>query len=172
MSRVRIRPFRPEDAAAMYEVHRRAFDGRLDEPRIAARLHAAGKDPVSLVAVTGDAVVGHVVFSPVTLDGPGADFTMVGLGPVGVLPEHQGEGIGSRLIREGLTACRSAGYDAAVVLGHPAYYRRFGFERAGKSGLGNEYGVDDEFLVVSLRGSLMGAQATVRYQPEFGDTGA
>lgn len=89
-----------------------------------------------------------------------------------MLPEHQGEGIGSRLIREGLSACRSAGYDAAVVLGHPAYYQRFGFERAGKSGLANEYGVDDEFMVVSLRGSLMGAQATVRYQPEFGDTGA
>lgn len=156
----------------MYEVHRRAFDGRLDEPRIAARLHAAGKDPVSLVAVVGAAVVAHVVFSPMTLDGPGSDFTMVGLGPVGVLPEHQNQGIGSRLIREGLAECRSAGYDAVVLLGAPAYYHRFGFERASDHGLANEYGVDDEFMVVALSSPLADAQATVRYQAEFSDVEA
>jgi putative acetyltransferase len=165
---MQIRPFRPDDAPAVHEVHRRAFDGRLDEPRIAARLHAAGKDPVSLVAVTGDAVVAHVVFSPVTVDG-GADAAIVGLGPVGVLPEHQNQGIGDRLIREGLAVCRSAGYDAVVVLGYPDYYRRFGFERAGDHGLGNEYGADDEFMVLALAGALPAVRGTVRYRPEFGD---
>jgi len=155
----------------VHEVHRRAFDGRLDEPRIAARLHAAGMDPVSLVAIVGDAVVAHVVFSPVTLDGAASEAALVGLGPVGVLPEHQGRGIGDRLIREGLEICRSVGYDGVVVLGDPGYYHRFGFERASDHGLDNEYGADEEFMVLALNGPLHTVHATVRYGPEFAGTG-
>jgi len=164
---MQLRPYEPADATPVYEVHRRAFGGRPDEARIAARLAAAGRDPVSLVAVAGDAVVGHVIFSPVALDGPGAHLTMVGLGPIGVLPDHQNQGIGGRLIRRGLVDCRAAGYDAVVVLGAPEYYHRFGFERASDHRLANEYGVDDEFMVVSLGSPLSGAQATVRYASEF-----
>lgn len=77
--------------------------------------------------------MGHVLFSPVGLDDRGLelDLDMVGLAPVGVPPEHQNRGIGSLLIREGLAACREAGYIAAVVMpGAPSYYSRFGFGRA------------------------------------------
>jgi predicted N-acetyltransferase YhbS len=77
---------------------------------------------------------------------------MVGLAPVGALPEHQGRGIGTQLIREGLHACREAGYRAAVVLGEPGYYSRFGFEQASGKGLGNEYGVDEHFMVAEPDG--------------------
>ena len=167
---MRIRPFRPEDAPEVHDVLRPAFDGRLDEPRIAARLHAAGRDLVSLVAVVDDAVVAHLVFSPVTLDAAASDATLVGLGPVGVLPKHQGRGIGDRLIREGLEICRSVGYDGVVVLGDPRYYHRFGFEPARDHGLGNEYGADEEFQVLALNGPLPAVHATVRYGPEFAGT--
>ncbi len=90
------------------------------------------------------------------------------LAPVGVLPEYQNRGIGSRLIRAGLETCGEAGYDAVVLLGEPGYYSRFGFERASDYGLGNEYGVDEPFMVAPLKsGALDGASGTVRYQPEF-----
>ena len=174
--RVEIRPYRDEDAPAVRRVHSRAFGGREDEARLVESLHAAGAAPVSLVAAldSDGLVVGHVLFSPVELlDGRGDDPPAVaGLAPVAVLPEHQGRGIGSRLVRDGLEACRRAGYGAAVVLGEPGYYSRFGFERASAKGLGNEYGADEHFMAVELvDGALGGAGGTVRYRKEFGGLG-
>ena len=74
--------------------------------------------------------VGHILFSRVTIANASAAFNGVGLAPVAVLPKFQRQGIGSKLIRDGLERCRQAGYDAVVVLGDPAYYSRFGFVRA------------------------------------------
>jgi putative acetyltransferase len=170
--REKIRPYRNEDAPAVRRVHSRAFGGREDEAHLVESLHDAGAAPVSLVAAAepDGRVVGHVLFSPVELlDGRGDDPPkMVGLAPVAVLPEHQGRGIGSRLIHEGLEACRGAGYGAAVVLGEPGYYSRFGFERASARALGNEYGADEHFMVVELAdGALGGVGGTVRYRREF-----
>jgi putative acetyltransferase len=114
-----------------------------------------------------------VLFSPVEVDNSASNVRMVGLAPVGVLPEYQGQGVGSRLIRAGLEACREAGYDAVVLLGEPDYYSRFGFERASAHGFGNEYGVDHEFMVMELRSeALDGSGGTVRYRPEFGQLDA
>jgi putative acetyltransferase len=165
---VNIRPYRPEDAAAVRQVQLRAFGGREEEPRLVELLHAADAAPVSLVAVAepGGRILGHVLFSPVEIDGHGTNPRMVGLAPVGVLPEHQRRGIGSLLIRE-------AGYGAAVVLGEPSYYSRFGFGQASERGLGNEYGVDEQFMAAELeRGALDGANGTVRYRKEFREVGA
>jgi len=165
-----IRSFGSGDAGAVRQVHLKAFAGREDEARLVQALHAADAAPVSLVAVDGasGSVVGHVLFSLVEVDNGESSLRMLGLAPVGVLPEYQGQGIGSRLIREGLEACREAGYDAVVLLGEPGYYSRFGFERASGHGLGNEYGVDDYFMVVELRrGALGGPGGIIRYRPEF-----
>jgi putative acetyltransferase len=68
-----------------------------------------------------------------------------------VLPAQQRRGIGGQLVEAGLEACRRAGCGFAVVLGEPGYYHRFGFRRARTEGLGNEYGVDEEFMVLELR---------------------
>jgi putative acetyltransferase len=173
--RVNIRRFGSRDAEAVREVHLKAFAGREDEAHLVESLHAADAAPVSLVAVDSSSggVLGHALFSPVTIDNNGSNICVVGLAPVGVLPEYQGQGVGSRLIRAGLEACREAAYDAVVVLGEPGYYSRFGFERASARGLGNEYGVDDYFMVVQLRsGALAGSGGTVRYRPEFGQLDA
>ncbi len=171
-----IRPYRAEDVEAVREVHLRAFDGRGEEARLVELLHAARAAPVSLVATVepDGRVVGHVLFSPVQIDGRRSDPpTMVGLAPVGVVPEYQGRGIGSRLIREGLRVCREAGYGAAVVLGGPGYYCRFGFEPASGRDLGNEYAVDEHFMVVELsNGALNGVGGTVRYREEFREVSA
>jgi putative acetyltransferase len=102
----------------------------------------------------------------VTIDN--STFNAVGLGPVAVLPELQKQGIGSKLIREGLKLYGQAGYDAVVLVGDPPYYSRFGFTRAADVGLKNEYGVHDEFMVLALRdGALHGVGGMVKYVPEF-----
>ena len=163
-----IRSVAQNEVELVCELHRVAFDGREEEPRLVHLLHAAGKTPISLAAHFEGRIVGHVLFSPMILDPPKPCLSIVGLAPVGVLPEHQGRGIGSRLIREGLSACSEAGFGAAVVLGEPGYYGRLGFGRASERGIGNEYGVDEPFMVVELKkGALDVASVTVKYQPEF-----
>src|SRR6056297_2761044 len=163
-----IRPFTASDADAVAEVHRRAFDGRLEESRIVQRLHDADAAVVSLVAVVDTQIVGHILFSPTTVADQGANVELVGLAPVGVRPENQNEGIGSSLIQHGVEKCREAGADAVVVLGDPEYYSRFGFERASEYGLGNEYGADEGFMVKLLHGgALDDVDGVVTYQPEF-----
>ncbi|GAB7095359.1 N-acetyltransferase [Halolamina litorea] len=163
-----IRPYSERDADAVFEVHRRAFGGRTDEARIVQRLHDADEAVVSLVAVIDGRVVGHVLFSRVTVADCDVAIELVGLAPVGVLPENQNDGVGSSLIRQGLAACRAAGVDAVVVLGDPEYYSRFGFERASEYGLGNEYGADEAFMVEPLHGgALDGVDGVVTYRPEF-----
>ncbi len=165
---MQIRPFTAGDADSVSAVHRRAFGGRTDESRIVQRLHDADKAVVSLVAVENDRIVGHVLFSPTSVENRGENLKLAGLAPVGVLPENQNEGVGSLLIQYGLPECRDAGIDAVVVLGDPGYYSRFGFERASEYGLGNEYGADEGFMVKPLtEGALDDADGIVTYQPEF-----
>jgi putative acetyltransferase len=88
------------------------------------------------------------------------------------LPEFQNTGIGSRLVRDGLDACKRREYDAVVVLGHTHYYPRFGFTRAKDYGLDNEYQALDAFMVLELnQGALKTIRGLVKYAPEFGDVG-
>ena len=169
-----IRAFEPEDSETVREVHTAAFGGREDEARLVETLHAAGASSVSLVAVeeASDNVIGHLLFSPVEIEGGGPSISVVGLAPIGILPEFQRKGVGSQLIRAGLEACQEARYDAVVLLGEPDYYSRFGFGRASGYGLGNEYGVDEHFMVLELRSGALGSSSgIVRYRPEFGKVG-
>ena len=120
---------------------------------------------VSLVVEDDGLVVGHVLFSPVSVgDGGG-----LGLGPMAVVPERQRLGLGSLLVREGLAEGQRHGYGVVVVLGHPGFYSRFGFAPASTRGLRCEFDVPDEaFLVVELVPGALGArQGLVRYHPEF-----
>ena len=163
-----IRDERAGDEDAIRRVRLDAFGGGL-EARLVDLLRERGKAIVSLVAVEAGDVVGHVLFTRVTIDGA-EDASALGLAPVGVLPELQRTGIGSNLIRDGLRRCATAGYDLVVLVGAPAYYTRFGFHAAKQHGLDNEYGVNDEFMVVELReGALAGVRGLVRYAPEFAE---
>jgi putative acetyltransferase len=152
---------------AVRVVHQAAFPTDA-EARLVDLLRANGRASVSLVADLDTAVVGHVLFSPVSVESVIVDVSGVGLAPLAVLPEHQQHGIGSRLVESGIRACRRAGFGFVTVLGDPQYYHRFGFQRALAVGLANEYGVDDEFMVVELRpGLLSNLRGRVRYGPEF-----
>jgi putative acetyltransferase len=161
-----IRPERPEDIPQVYQVNLAAF-GRDAEARLVDLLRDAGAALVSLVAVDGGEVVGHILFSPVTIEG--YDRPAAGLAPMAVLPGQQRRRIGSALVERGLAACRDAGMEAVVVLGHPEFYPRFGFVPASRFGLDCEYPVPDEvFMALELTpGALAGAHGTVRYRPEF-----
>jgi putative acetyltransferase len=168
---IEIRREAPEDAAAIRHLLEQAFPGP-DEANLVEMLREADKARISLVATYEGQVVGHILFSPVTIDPAQTGSSNIGLAPVAILPEFQNRGIGSNLIREGLEECRKAGYDIVVVLGEAHFYARFGFSRAGDHGLGNEYGADEHFMALELReGALAEVSGMVRYQPEFNEVG-
>ena len=163
-----IRDERAGDEDAIRRVHLDAFGGDL-EARLVDLLRERRKGVVSLVAVESGDVVGHILFSPVTIDGA-ESARALGLAPVGVRPANQRAGVGAALIREGLNRSATAGYDFVVLVGAPAYYTRFGFHAAKPHGLDNEYGVNDEFMVLELRErSLERVSGLVRYAPEFAE---
>lgn len=127
---MQIRQERPRDAATIRALTDAAFKGMpfsdQTEARVIDALRAAGALTLSLVATQGGEIIGHVAFSPVRINGEAGDW--YGLGPVSVRPDHQRTGIGQALIREGLQRLVSTGAGGCVLLGDPAYYRRFGFE--------------------------------------------
>jgi putative acetyltransferase len=127
---MQIRLERPADATTIHALTDAAFKGMPfsdnTEAKVIEALRAAGALTLSLVATQGDDIVGHVAFSPVTINGAAGDF--YGLGPVSVWPDRQRAGIGQALIREGLRRLQSVGAGGCVLLGDPAYYARFGFE--------------------------------------------
>lgn len=163
-----IRPEQPADLTAIHYVVEQAFQqafGSVAEAKLVDQLRANCQAIVSLVAVENEQIVGHILFSEVTL----GDATIIGLAPVSVLPSHQKQGIGALLTNAGIDACRNAGYAAMVVLGHPEYYPRFGFVPASRFGIKSEYDVRDEvFLAMELQpGALANCAGVAKYQPEF-----
>ncbi|MCV2491291.1 N-acetyltransferase [Geodermatophilus sp. YIM 151500] len=137
-----VRRERPADADAVREVHRAAFrppDGAADAEVVEARLvdelrEDAGFLPhLSLVAVDGGRVVGHVIATRGWVEPPGAP--ALGLGPVGVLPAAQGRGTGTVLVHALLAVAEAADERLVVLLGAPAYYGRFGFVPASELGV-------------------------------------
>jgi len=164
-----IRPEKACDISDIRAVVEAAFETAL-EADLVDLLRARGKALVSLVAEDEGRIVGHVLFSPVSVASPEGTTVGAGLAPVAVSPSCQKQGVGSRLIREGLAACRDANCPFVVVLGEPAYYQRFGFRRASDFGISNEYGVDAEFMVIELRDEGLPADGGVaKYAPEFAE---
>jgi len=165
---ISIRRETSDDIEAIRHVNRAAF-GRPHEAALVDALRAAGGLTLSLVAVDRRAVVGHVAFSPVTIESECSVFAAVGLAPMAVLPALQRQGVGTELIRRGLEECRQLGQPIVVVLGHPDYYPRFGFEPAGRHGLRCSFDAPAEAFMVAelLAGALAGRRGIVRYRPEF-----
>lgn len=166
-----LRPELPSDADAIERVHREAFPTPA-EARLVVRLRAQGLAVISLVAECAGEIVGHVLFSPVTIGDPPAQSAAtalyLGLAPVAVRPAWQRRGIGGRLIRAGLAACRDRGAALVVVLGEPRYYARFGFEPAEPRGLTSEYDAGEAFRVVDFLPAPRPAVAgLVRYAGPF-----
>jgi putative acetyltransferase len=170
MSELTIRAELPGDASGVRRVNEQAF-GRRDEADLIERLHAGGKVIVALVAEQDRAIVGHILFSPVTIEGAAKPCTAVALAPMAVLPSHQRRGIGRRLVEEGIIACKELGYTRIIVLGHPQYYPWFGFGPAKRYGLHCEYNAPDEaFMALALEpDAFRDCAGLVKFAPEFAD---
>lgn len=164
MSEVVLRPEAPADVPAIAAVVDAAFE-RPDESKLVADLRAGHALPHSLVAIEGERIVGHVALSPLSVQGaamPG----VLALAPLAVLPERQRQGIGSRLVEGALSAAKAEGAKVVLVLGDPAFYRRFGFRPAGGIGLTPPWPVPPEAFQAVILASPW-PRGLVRYHPAF-----
>jgi putative acetyltransferase len=119
-----------------------------------------------------DTIVGHVLFTPVVVESAGRRVLGMGLAPIAVLPDRQRQGIGSQLVRRGLDILLERGCPFVVVVGHPEYYPRFGFERASARGLASQWeGIPDAaFMVLVLDVDAMaGVSGVAKYSEAFNE---
>jgi putative acetyltransferase len=167
---ITIRPETAEDYAAIREVTLLAFGQEVEAQLVEDLRRLSDFIPdLSLVAVRGEQVVGHILFSPMAIETEKGAVPALSLAPVSVRPECQNQGVGSQLVREGLKRCRSLGHEVVVVVGHPAYYPRFGFSSARAKRLEAPFEVPDEaFLVLELApGALAGIAGVIKYPPPY-----
>lgn len=178
---ITIREERPEDIAAIREVNKRAF-GQDQEANLVDALRSNGAGLLSLVAKIDGEVVGHIMYSPATIDEEVTNAPVnhvdpavtqvsgAGLAPMAVLPEHQRHGIGSQLIKAGNRKIKDAGFPFIIVLGHSDYYPRFGFQPANTLGIRCEWDVPPEvFMILILdQAKMHGISGLAKYRHEFG----
>jgi putative acetyltransferase len=162
-----IREEKESDWEEVFRVNQAAFDTSA-EAHLVNSLREQCHPIVSLVGEEERKIIGHILFSPVRLLGHPSLYLM-GLAPMAVLPEYQRKGIGSALVKSGLEKCRALGIGAVVLLGHIAYYPRFGFVPSVRYGIGCEYEAPEEaFMVLELQsGYLAGKKGTIRYHDAF-----
>ena len=163
-----IRPERIEDIQKIRSINLEAFNTEAEADLVEV-LRNSGIPLISLVAEQDGELVGHILFSPVTLEQGGSRTSIAGLAPMAVLPACQNEGIGSMLVEKGLVYCKNAGYAAVVVLGHPDYYPRFGFVPSIRYGITSEYDVPPEvFMAKELKeGALANCNGMIKYHEAF-----
>ena len=168
---VRVREELPEDINAIRSVNTRAF-GRTQEADLVDKLRRDCSDLLSLVAMRQNEIVGHILFSPATIESESKTIQGMGLAPLAVSPQYQRQGTGSELIRAGIAELKSRRCPFVLVLGHPQYYPRFGFEPASRFGIRSEWQVPDEaFMILILNESkTQGISGVAKYRPEFAET--
>lgn len=168
-----IRQETAADFAAVFDVNRLAF-GQDNEAMLVDALRAnetAFVPELSIVAITGGIVVGHILFTKINIgDGDGNLHGGLALAPMAVRPEYQMRGIGGQLVREGLAVASGLGFQSVIVLGHERYYPKFGFEPTEKWNINAPFEVpSDAFMAIELvAGGLENVTGTVIYPTEFG----
>ena len=174
----RIRQERAGDEAAIRRVHLDAFP-ESTEADLVDRLRRNCDQRFSFVAIEGgrsgdeqESIVGHILFTPTRGQAGDREVEGMGLAPMAVLASHQRKGVGGALIRHGVEQIKSASYPFIIVLGHPEYYPRFGFERASLFGVQSEFPKipDEVFMLMPLdQAVVQELSGVVRYRPEFSE---
>jgi putative acetyltransferase len=163
-----VRPEDPADFDTIGDLHDRAFAPSDEESRLVDQLRADGDHlpELCLVATDEGTVVGHVFFSRARL---ASGHEVLVLAPMGVLPEHQREGVGAALIDEALSRAAQTGFPLVSVLGHADYYPRFGFEPARPLDVHPPFDVPDEaWMAMKLPRYTTDARGQLRYADAFG----
>jgi putative acetyltransferase len=162
-----VRDERPEDALRIRKLNEAAF-GRQDEADLIDGLRHEGVVLLSLVAEFDSKVIGHILFSRMTVETNREPLAAVSLAPMAVLPEHQRRGVGSQLVRRGLDALREQGERVVLVLGHEEYYPRFSFTPEKARYLANPFPPEAFMALELVDGALAGIRGTVKYPAAFG----
>lgn len=163
-----ILPEANEDREAIWTINRSVFGGEA-EAKLVDRLRTEGFAEISLVAKVDDKIVGHILFSRVTIVTTFGSVDALALAPMAVLPSQQRRGIGGKLVELGLEACRERGHKVALVLGHPEFYPRFGFSAVLARQLESPFGGGDAWMALELApGALAGVKGRVEFSPPFG----
>jgi putative acetyltransferase len=166
-SDVIVRPEVPSDCTHIREVNIAAFGGT-EEAEIVEVLRSEHAVLLSLVAVMDGVIVGHILFSRMSIETPRGSIAAVALAPLAVLPAQQRRGIGGRLITQGLGTLRTMGEGIVLVVGHAEYYPRFGFSTTLAQALESPFPVD-VFMALELSpGALDGVHGRVKYPAAFG----
>jgi putative acetyltransferase len=167
---IEIRPESPDDYTGIRLVCDLAF-GRPNEGEMVTALRHNPRfiKELSLVAQAGGTVVGHILFFPIDIVTPDGPVPSLSLAPLAVYPEYQNMGIGGKLIEAGIGAARSKGFASIILVGHPGYYPRFGFEPAVRWGIRPLFDAPREaFMALALsEGGLEGISGVVAYPPEY-----
>ena len=159
-----VREERPGDVGAIRDLNQRAF-GQNQEADIVDALRSNGGALLSLVATVNEQVLGHIIYSPISVGG----LRGAALGPMAVLPELQRQGIGSTLVEAGNRRIEQGGCPFIIVVGHPEFYPRFGFKPARPRGITCEWDLpDDVFMVLVLdEAEMEGVSGLAKYRDEF-----
>lgn len=167
-----IRPETKGDIDAIRKLNKKAFKGNSESKLIDALRESDVFVPaLSLVAEKGGKVMGHILFTPIEIKDANTATPALALAPMAVLPEFQNQGIGTALVKHGLEECRKLGHKIIIVVGHPEYYPRFGFVKAGEKGLALPFEAPPEvFMALELiPGALAGVRGTIEYPREFSE---
>jgi putative acetyltransferase len=164
---IEVRDERPLDRPGVRAVNRMAFGGS-DEIHLIDRLWKSGDVILSLVAVDRQRVVGHILFSHLPIESAGRTIRAAALAPIAVAPDRQHQRIGSRLVTDGLDACRDRGIEAVVVLGHADFYIRFGFSAITAERLQAPFSGPNFMATELVPGALAIDTGTARYPAAFG----
>ncbi len=163
-----IRSEEDKDFKTVWSLNRAAFDAE-DEANLVDVLRDGNYVDVSLVAEEDSEVVGHILFSRITIVTEAQTVDALSLAPMAILPSHQRQGIGSNLVEAGLEACRVQSRKIIVVLGHPEFYPRFGFSAELAQPLESPFGSSAAWMAMELvPGALEGVMGKVEYPPPFG----
>lgn len=158
-----------EHEAAVRALHRQAFGGMF-EAELVDRLKQDGLAIVSLVAIDGGRVAGHILLSTLAVEIDGRPVASASLAPMAVVPKRQRQGIGSKLVRAGLARLQQGSTQAVIVVGHPDYYQRFGFSAEKVRKLDTPYAGEAFMGLELVPGALAGARGSVRYPAAFDET--
>jgi putative acetyltransferase len=161
-----VRDEQPQDRQQVRNVNEAAF-GRIDEADLVDGLRQEGVVLLSLVAELDNQIIGHILFSRMTVETAQGPVAAVSLAPMAVLPDHQGRQVGSQLVRRGLAKLRGRGERIVIVLGHEEYYPRFGFTPEKARHLASPF-PPEAFMALELSdGALGGIHGAVKYPSAF-----